>query len=376
MRQNRTSCIFLICLTLAAVYGCYLLVAPFLKSILFASVAAVLCYPMYLKIQQRVKNRTTASLLTTLIVVFLVVVCSALLGRALAAGLHEIYDSLKANGDGGERLGSFLVGWSERAVGFVGRYVPISVTDLRATVAGQVQKAVAMIVNSMAVFLRGIASVLANTLICFFILFFLFRDGKGIVRRAYVLFPLRVDQAKRLVIRVKETLGAIVYGTLAVAILQGTLTGLAFRVLGVSSPVLWAMVTALCALVPVIGTGIVLVPAILMLLFSGHWIKGVILLAWGIAVVHPIDNVLRPYLIGERTKLSTLFVFLSLLGGLQAFGMSGIFLGPVILSSAMALFEFLREEVRRGAWVLELPRGSFSLAIPPHHRNSNTFPTD
>lgn len=124
--------------------------------------------------------------------------------------------------------------------------------------------------------------------------------------------------------------------------------------LGVSSPVLWAIVTALCALLPVIGTAIVLLPAISMLVFSGHWIKGFIPLLWGLAVVHPVDNVLRPYLIGGRVKLSTLYVFFAVIGGLKAFGALGLFMGPLILAVTVALFTFLREEKRAGSWDLQL----------------------
>jgi predicted PurR-regulated permease PerM len=238
---------------------------------------------------------------------------------------------------------------SDRAMAAMARYLPISATDLRATVTVQLQRVPAIIVGSAAGLLKGIASGLVNALICAFVLFFLFRDGKDLVRRAYVLLPLQIDQARRLLIRIKETLRAIVYGTLAVALLQGALTGIGFWILGVTSPVLWAIVTALCALIPVVGTGFVLIPAISMLAFNGHSIKALILLVWSLVVVHPVDNFLRPHLIGERTKLSTLFVFFSLLGGLQAFGTLGVFLGPVILAAALALFSFVREEARRVA---------------------------
>jgi predicted PurR-regulated permease PerM len=138
------------------------------------------------------------------------------------------------------------------------------------------------------------------------------------------------------------------------AALQGALTGLAFWVLGVASPVLWAIVTALCALLPVIGTAFVLLPAISMLVFSGHALKALILLVWGLAVVHPVDNVLRPYLIGSRVKLSTLYVFFAVVGGLKAFGPLGLFVGPLILAITVALFAFLREEQRAGSWHLQL----------------------
>jgi len=361
MSQNRARSVFLLCLTLIALYGCYLLVAPFFKPILFASVVGILFYPVHSRIRRRMRNKTVAALLTTLIVILLIVFSSVLLGRALAAGVHEIYDSLNVNGDGRERLGAYLVGLFERALTLVGRFLPISPPDLRTAGMNQAQKGVAVIVNSTAGLLGGIAAVIGNALISFFILFFFFRDGKSILRRGYVLLPLRVDQVQRLYARIEETLQAIVYGSIAMAGLQGVLTGVAFWALGLSSPVVWAIVTALCALIPVIGTAFVLAPAISMLLFSGHWVKALILLAWGLVVVHPIDNVVRPYLIGERTKLSTLFVFFAVLGGLRAFGAMGVFIGPIILAATLALVSFLREENRQRGLGFEQSRAESSL---------------
>jgi predicted PurR-regulated permease PerM len=361
MSQNRATSVFLLCLTLIALYGCYLLVAPFFKAILFASVVGILFYPVHSRIHRRIGNKTVAALLTTLIVILLIVFSSVLLGRALAAGVHEIYDSLNANGDGRERLGVYLVGLFERALTLVGRYLPISPPDLRTAAMNQAQKGVAVLVNSTAGLLGGIATVIGNALISFIILFFLFRDGKSILRRGYVLLPLRVDQVRRLYARIEETLQAIVYGSIAMAGLQGVLTGVAFWALGLSSPIVWAIVTALCALLPVIGTALVLAPAISMLLFSGHWVKALILLVWGLVVVHPIDNIVRPYLIGERTKLSTLFVFFALLGGLRAFGAMGVFIGPIILAATLALVSFLREENRQRRLGFEQSRAESSL---------------
>ncbi len=348
MSQDRTTYLFLLFLATLAAFGCYLLIAPFLKPILFAMVAAILFHPMYSKIRSRVKSSTTASLLATFLVALLLAVSFFLLGRALTRALHDIYGALNANEEGRERLGAYLLRLSEHVAEIAARYIPVSIPDLRTVVNSQSQRIVAGIVNVTAGLLGSISSALLKTVICIFVLFFLFRDGKGMLRRAYVLLPLRPGQAKKLFTRIEKTLNAIVYGTLAIAVLQGILTGVGFWILGVSSPILWACITALCALIPVIGTGFILVPAICMLAFSGHWIKALILVAWGLVIVHPIDNVLRPYLIGDRTKLSTLFVFFSLLGGLQAFGTLGIFLGPVILAVTLAIFSFLHEESRRG----------------------------
>jgi len=354
MVEIRTTRVLLLGLVVVTGYGCYLLIAPFLKAILFASVTAVLLYPLYRKMRRSVTNRNVASLLATLAVVSLAAVCSMLLGHALAREIHEIYDLLHANGNGREHLGAYLLSLTEGAAVFAARYLPLSALDVRATVTAESHNLVTAIVNSAGAFVRGVGAFVGNAAVCFFILFFFFRDGRRMIRRVCAWLPLRIEQSKRLLRRIEQTLRAVVYGTLAIAALQGALTGTAFWILGLTSPVLWTIITAICALIPVIGTGFVLFPAVAMLVFSGHWVKALLLLAWGLLIVHPIDNVFRPYLIGNKTELSTLFVFFSLLGGLRVFGAAGIFLGPVILSAALALFGFLREEARRGTLGLGL----------------------
>ena len=348
--KNRAGLVFLLGLTAVALYFCYVLVAPFIRPILFSVVLAVLFYPLHSRIQRRVRNRNVSALLSTCLVVLFIVLSMALLGRALATGLRDIYQSLSNSGDGSERLSLYLIHLFERALELVSSYLPISTSDLRSATVNQAEKGVSTLLGMTAGVLGSFTALLANALIAFFVLFFLLRDGNGMLRRAAVLLPLRRDQTRRLFALVKDTLNATVYGTLTMAALQGALVGLAFWFLGVTSAGLWAIVTALCALLPFIGTGIVLLPAISMLMFGGHWIKGLILLAWGLAIVHPVDNLLRPHLIGSRTKLSTLYVFFALVGGLKAFGGLGVFIGPIALAITLALLKFLREEKRAGNW--------------------------
>jgi predicted PurR-regulated permease PerM len=352
--KNRAGLIFLLGLTAVALYLCYVLITPFLKPILFSAVLAILFYPFHSHILRWIRNRNVSALLSTSLVILFIALSTLFLGRALATGLRDIYQSLGSSGDGSERLSLYFIHLLDWAVELVSRYLPISTSDLRTATVSQAEKGVAVFLNMTVGALGSITALLANALIAFFILFFFLRDGRAMLRRAAVLLPLKADQARRLFARVKDILNAIVYGTLAMAALQGTLTGVAFWILGVTSPVLWAIVTALCALLPVIGTAIVLLPAISMLVFSGHGIKGLILLSWAVVIVHPVDNLLRPYLIGGRTKLSTLYVFFALLGGLKAFGALGVFIGPIVLAVTLALFTFLREEKRAGDWSFDL----------------------
>ena len=348
--RKRAGLIFLLCLTVAALSLCYVLIAPFIRPILLSAVLAILFYPVHSRIARRIRNRNASALLSTCLVVLLIVLSAVFLGRALSTGLRDIYQSLSNSGDGSERLTLYLIHLFDGTVDLVSSYLPISSSDLRSAAVKQAENGVSAILGLTAGVLSSFTALLANALTAFFILFFLLRDGSAMVRRGAVLLPLRRDQTRRLFALVKDTINATVYGTLSMAALQGALVGVAFWFLGVTSAGLWGIVTALCALLPFIGTGIVLLPAISMLLFSGHWIKALILLMWGLAVVHPVDNLLRPHLIGSRTRLSTLFVFFALLGGLNAFGGLGVFIGPIVLAITLALLKFLREEKRTGNW--------------------------
>lgn len=354
MTKNRASIVFLLGLTAVSLSLCYVLISPFLRPIVFSAVLAVLFFPLHSQILRFIRNRNVSALVSTVTVILLIALSVMFLGRAIATGLRDIYRSLGVSADGRERLGVYLLYLFERAFELLSRSLPISVSDLRNATVNQAEKWVAVLLNMTAGALGSISSLVVNAFIAFFVLFFFFRDGRGMLRRASVVLPLKREQVRRLFARIQDTLHAIVCGTLAMAALQGALAGVAFWMLGVTSPVLWAIVTALCALLPVIGTAIVLLPAISMLVFSGHWIKGLILFAWGMAVVHPVDNVLRPYLIGGRVKLSTLYVFFAVIGGLKAFGTLGLFIGPVILAITVALFTFLREEKHTGSWDLQL----------------------
>jgi predicted PurR-regulated permease PerM len=123
------------------------------------------------------------------------------------------------------------------------------------------------------------------------------------------------------------------------------LVGAAFWLLNLPSPVLCGLVTAFLSLVPIIGTGGVWIPAATILMADGHWAKAFILVAWGIAVVHPVDNFLRPFLVGHRVQLSSIYLFFAILGGVNAFGLIGLLVGPVLLSVILALLGILKTEL-------------------------------
>ena len=143
----------------------------------------------------------------------------------------------------------------------------------------------------------------------------------------------------RMFVGVSNTVHATLYGTFAVAIVQGTLGGLMFWWLGLPSPLLWGIVMALLAVVPVLGAFIVWIPAAIFLFLEGSGGKALLLTLWGSIVVGGIDNFLYPILVGTQLKMHTVLAFVSIVGGLIVFGPSGLILGPVIFTVTRILLE-------------------------------------
>jgi predicted PurR-regulated permease PerM len=229
---------------------------------------------------------------------------------------------------------------------FISRYVDISGFNLRAYLAGRLQQISSFLFAEAGVIAGNLASFIINSAITLFSLFFVFREGPKMRRRAAAYLPLRSDQIEKLFNGVGNTIIATVYGGLVVAAVQGALVGLALWVFGIPSPVLWAVVAAVFALLPLVGTAVVWLPAAGYLLLSGSPIQGLILIGWGAGVVGTVDNFLRPYLISGRVEMHTLVIFFSVFGGVQVFGFLGLFVGPVILAVTINLLSLLRDEAR------------------------------
>jgi predicted PurR-regulated permease PerM len=190
-------------------------------------------------------------------------------------------------------------------------------------------------------FLGALGSLLAFA-IMLFLLFFFLRDGDAMIARARRLIPMAEDRKERLFTQLGAVTRAIVFGTTVTAMLQGLMLGIGWAIAGLPSPVVFGVLAALLSLLPVGGSAFVWIPAVFWLFFDKHWGWGIFLLVWGSAI-SGLDNVVRPFLISGRARISALAVFVGVLGGIPAFGAIGVIAGPVILSLALALIEFAEE---------------------------------
>lgn len=339
-------------MTAVALYFCYLLFRPFLMPILSAAVIAVVFFPVHAKIQRVLRSPNLAALISTIIVILLIVVPTVAVILAIKGEVSDLVSLIKEKSTESGGLSPYLGKLLERPMQWIGRYVDMSQFDLRTWLLERLQGISSFLVAEGWMLVGGLTSFILNSSITLFTLFFLFREGRSMRRRIAAVLPLSSEQIVKLFGGVENTIIGTVYGGLVVAAVQGALTGLALWIFGVPSPVLWGVVAAFFALLPVVGTAIVWVPAAIYLLATGHWIQAIMLAAWGAFGVGTVDNILRPYLISGRVQMHTLLIFFAVFGGVNVFGFLGLFIGPVILAVAITLLSLLRDESR--AW--DLPR--------------------
>jgi len=192
-----------------------------------------------------------------------------------------------------------------------------------------------------AVFVGALGTVIGFA-VMIFILFFAIRDGRGWLDDARALVPASPDDRARLFGHLAAVLRAMVYGTGVTALVQGALVAIGFLIVGLPSPMVFGVLAAIAALIPLIGTPAVWVPATIVLAAQGRWGAALFMALWGGFVV-TIDNFLRPWLVSGKADVGTLTVFIGVLGGVGAFGPVGVFLGPLVLALCIALVRFALE---------------------------------
>ncbi|MFY9608191.1 MAG: AI-2E family transporter [Blastocatellia bacterium] len=348
MITKRSTLIFLLALAAVSLFLCYLLFEPFIFPLLSATVIAIVFYPMHARVQRSIRKPSLAALVTTLLVILIFVVPMALVLFGVKREVTNLYALLDQKSTESGGFSAFLSGVLERPLQMIGRYVDLSHFDARAELVNRLKDLSADLVSRGWKIVGGLGSFILNSAITLFTLFFLFREGRALRRRAAALLPLHSEQVERLFSGIENTILGTVYGGLIVAGVQGALVAIALWVLGVDSPLFWGVVAAVFALIPLVGTAVVWIPAAIYLVASGSWVKGLILVAWGALVVGTVDNILRPILIQGRVQMHPLLIFFAVFGGVSVFGFLGLFIGPVILGLTITALGMLREEAR--AW--------------------------
>jgi predicted PurR-regulated permease PerM len=329
--RGRFRALVILALTILGIYVCYLLVLPFVPALVWALVLALLFLPAHEWIEGRVRNRNLAAAASVFLLGVIVVVPGLLLASRLLQEAADGALTLNAKLTSGEWLRS-LEAYPHSAA--AAKW--IDEVDLPEA-AG---KAMAWFTERSAGLVRASIGHAITLVLTFYLLFYFLRDRHAALDVLLDMSPLPEAEMHRLFRRVADTVYATIYGTLVVAAVQGVLGGLVFWWLALPAPLLWGLVMAALAIVPVLGAFIVWVPTAFFLALNGSWGDALTLTVWGVVVVGGSDNLLYPMLIRDRMRLHTIPAFISVVGGLLLFGASGLILGPVAVTITIFLLRF------------------------------------
>ena len=323
-------------ITIGALFLCFQLAIPFLPALTWALALAVICVPSHRWIESKVKSPSLAALISVssigLIVVMPAIWISARLLTEAASGAVLIKEKVasgewRAIFETNDALAT-LVPWIEEL-------------DL----PGAIAAAASWTATKTASFIGGWILQLVTITLTFYLLFYFLRDRRLVMAWLHEVSPLSTADTGRLFKRIVDTVQATLYGTFAVATIQGALGGLMFWWLGLAAPLVWGLVMGVLAIVPVLGAFIVWLPVAILFALEGNWSSALLLAAWGMLVIGAIDNFLYPVFIGNRLKLHTVPSFIAVVGGIILFGPSGLLLGPVAVATTLVLLEVWRVPV-------------------------------
>lgn len=325
----------------------FLILRPFLEAILWSMLLAFLLSPAQRALGRLLRGRfALTALLLTLVTTIVLVAPLPLLVVAFARQARDLFwrvqQLVSASGisGAGDLLAIPIV---SRVIGWIEAVAPISARQIQEWVLSGAQALLQGTVAFSGSFVLGTVNALVGLAITLFVLFFFLRDGDWMVEGAVRLIPLTPERREQLVETIAAVTRAVVFGSLLTALAQGVLVGLGFALVGLPSPVVFGAVAAVASLIPYVGTSLVWVPAAVVLFTQGRWVAALFLAAWSLAVVSSADNVVRPLFISGRAQISTLPVFLGLIGGLSTFGPIGLVVGPVLVALTLALLRFAAE---------------------------------
>jgi predicted PurR-regulated permease PerM len=329
----------LLLVTAVLLYLCWRMVQPFLSVILWATVLVILFHPVHRRLLERTRRPWLAALISCVLVILIILVPVTLITLAVVNELSNAVDTLQ---QGANYLLDPNSPGTGRILTFLSQYIDINHLRSEEFLVERIRGVSGQLAGRTLGFIGGIVGAIVQMFFVIFTMYYFFRDGENISRTVRDSLPLERDQADSVMSRTREVIDASVYGVITIAIIQGTLGGLAFWALGVRSAIIWAVVMTFLSMVPMLGAFIVWVPAAIYLALSGHYVKALMLAAWGTLVIGMIDNFLRPKLVGSRTRLHELLIFFSVLGGLNVFGVLGVVLGPVVLAITLSLIDVYR----------------------------------
>jgi predicted PurR-regulated permease PerM len=349
--QQRLGLVLFYGIVAVIAYLTFLVFQPFLAPLAWAVVIVVITHPLYERLNTKTKP-TVAALLMTIFVTMLLIIPTVLVMTAF------IKQGVQAVAHVQMQIQTGHFNWVNSLWLKLQDKLPEgNQTDLLTLVTRYSDPAAAYGATRFGAILKNTASFLFHLSVMILAMFYLYRDGESIVARLRLVLPFEREHRDRMIGESRDLIFASVVSSAVAAAAHGILGGIAFALTGITAPVFWGVMMGFFSLVPVVGSALIWVPAVISLMLQGHPVAGIILAVICGVVVGLVDNVIRPWVISGRAEMGGLVVFISVLGGLAVFGMLGLVLGPIVVATGASMLDLYAAGVRPGATVLKT-RGS------------------
>ena len=342
-RENRFYSIVLLVILIVLGYFSYQVIRPFLSPIMWAIVLSLVFYPVYAFILKYVKYKFVSSLMTLFIIVVILIGPFSYFAYVLSQELINLVSHFQEqNGNVGVVQTLLSHPLVKATVQKILNAVHMTEQELYKTISTGLMN---FAKQSTGLIRSGFGNVLTvgmHFVLMLLSIFFFLEDGPAFIEKLENFMPFSPRQRGRLLKQTKDIVVSTIYGGVVVGMAQGLIGGIAFASLGLHSPVFWGLAMFVASFIPVVGTMVIWGPAVIYLLFQTQYLKAVILLFVGVVFIAGTDNVLRPLIVRGKIKLPTIAIFFAILGGIQAFGLIGLILGPLILALFLSVFEIFR----------------------------------
>jgi predicted PurR-regulated permease PerM len=346
VNRSRGKLYALAIISLIALGLALLLIYPFMPAIVWAVTAAVITHRLSCWVGSHVKSRDLKAGICTAIVALVILLPIVGVGYVGAQQISKAIAEL-FNGNFASRVDEMVKPYPQ--IRDVWNSLKKEATNLKDEPLAHAPQLLNRLQPGAVTAISVPVYIAIQLLLALFILYFLFRDENEAKDAFRAALPLSDHEADRFIQRLDDTIHATIFGTVVVALVQGAMGGIMFAFMGIPGAVLWAVMMGLFAMVPYLGAFVVWGPMAAFLAMQGEWGKALILTTYGALAIGLIDNLLYPYLVGQRLRQHTVLAFFAILGGVNVFGATGLVLGPVIISVTFFLFDLWRRRTAHGA---------------------------
>jgi len=336
---------------LTIIYLAYILIKPFISVILTSVLLAYIFYPLYKLIYKKTKRESFSALTTSILVVLIVSLPFAYIIAGIANEANQVLVKSRQSISSGEL---FDVDCSPDKIfckipNKLKEY--LSNPETRLQIQEGIKQITTFVIKKTSNFLLSLPRFILDVFLVIFLMFYIFKEGNSIAIRTGKILPIQSHYRSDIIKKINDSVYAILFGSIIVAVIQGVLAAIGYYLVGFESVILWGIMTILFALVPFIGTAIIWGPAGLYLLINGLIIsdssmigKGIGLLIYGVIIVSSVDNILKPKLIGDKAGIHPAFILLGVIGGLALFGVIGLLIGPLVFALLLTFLDIYEKE--------------------------------